>query len=63
MITTSSGGHKTLFEEDEATPAVLAFLRETKVGEVVLPAALGGGRGVEEEPVEAEGEEGQAGLP
>ena len=43
------------------TPAVLAFLRETKVGEFVTLAALGGEREVEEEPAD-EGEEWGPGL-
>lgn len=40
------------------TPPVLAFLRDTRVGEFISLAALGGGREVEEaDPVEEEGEE------
>ena len=49
------------FGDERATPAVLTFLRDTKVGEFVSLAALGGGAGVEEEAEQAlvEGEEGR----
>ena len=46
------------FGDERATLAVLAFLRDTKVGEFVSLAALGGGAGGEEgEPAGEEGEE------
>ena len=38
----------TLFEKEEATPAVLSLLRETKVSQMVSMAALEEGRGVKE---------------
>ena len=34
----------TVFGEERATPAALAFLRDTKVGEFVSLEALGGGK-------------------
>ena len=36
-----------LFGDERATPAVPAFLQDTKLGEFVSLAALGGGTGVE----------------
>ena len=45
---------RTLFQDEGATPA---SLRETKVGEMVSLAALGGGRGMEDLAV-VEGEDG-----
>ena len=36
---------RTLFEMEETTPAVLTFLRDTRVGKMVSLAALGGGGG------------------
>ena len=50
---------------ERATPAVLTFLWDTKVGEFVSLAALGGGAGVEEEAEQAleEGEEGRLAPP
>ena len=41
---------------------VLAFLRDTKAGEFVSLAALGGGAGVEAESAAEEGDEGEPGL-
>lgn len=51
---------KTLFEREKDTPAVLTFLREARVGEMVSRAALGRGRGVGASPV---GEGGEGGEP
>lgn len=48
----------TLFEDEEATPAVLTFRWETKAGEMVSLAALpvgGGEGGGGEDPVGADG--------
>ena len=44
--------------EEKADPAVLNFLRRTRVGEMVFLAALGGGRGVEADPVGGGGRRG-----
>ena len=48
---------RTLFGEERATPAVLDFLRDTKVGKFVSLAALGGdARAEEAEPAWEESE-------
>lgn len=40
-------GSGTLLQKERATPAVLAFLRETTIGDMVSLAALGRGRGAD----------------
>ena len=48
----------TLLGDERATSAVLTSFRDTKVGEFISLGVLGGGRGVETDPVGLEGEEG-----
>ena len=53
---------RTPFKE-RATPAVLTFLQETEVVEMVRWRQLEGGRGAEEDQVGTDGEDGGASPP